>query len=93
MITEKNRYCAQYAAVRGENAMKWKNKGHEFDQAADNYLKNIEKLKRIYVFGAGLIGTNIMLTMQEYGMFAGFIDNDIQKQQDGYKGCRVYSVE
>ena len=73
--------------------MKWKNKGHEFDQAADNYLKNIEKLKRIYVFGAGLIGTNIMLTMQEYGMFAGFIDNDIQKQQDGYKGCRVYSVE
>lgn len=93
MITEKNRYCAQYAAVRGESAMKWKNKGHEFDQAADNYLKNIEKLKRIYVFGAGLIGTNIMLTMQEYGMFAGFIDNDIQKQQDGYKGCRVYSVE
>lgn len=72
--------------------MIWKNKTHELDQAADQLLKNSERWRHIYIFGAGLIGSRIMLTLRKYGIFAGFIDNDVNKQMKGYKGAKVYSL-
>jgi len=73
--------------------MQWKNKTHELDIEADKLLNNSEKFKHIYIFGAGLIGTQIMLTMCKYGILDGFIDNNEQKQKEGYKGYKVYSLE
>lgn len=73
--------------------MKWKNKGHEFDDMAGKLLENQEKFRHIYIFGAGLIGANLIALMQAYGILMGFIDNDVQKQRNGYKGCRVYPLE
>lgn len=73
--------------------MKWKSKGHELDMEAAKLLQSPEKFKHIYIFGAGLIGANLIAVMQAYGILEGFIDNDIQKQQQGYKGIQVYSLE
>ena len=73
--------------------MKWQNKGHEFDQKAEELLKNPEKFRHIYIFGAGLIGADLIPMMQAYGILEGFIDNNIQKQYSGYHGFRVYSIE
>lgn len=75
------------------NKMKWKNKGHEFDIMAGKLLENQEKFRHIYIFGAGLIGANLIALMQAYGILMGFIDNDVQKQRNGYKGFRVYPLE
>lgn len=73
--------------------MKWTNKGHEFDKKAEELLKNPERFRHIYIFGAGLIGADLIPMMQAYGILEGFIDNDIQKQHSGYYGFRVYSIE
>lgn len=73
--------------------MKWNNRGHEFDIVAEKLLQNQEKFRCIYIFGAGLIGANLTAVLQAYGILAGFIDNDIKKQHEGYKGYAVYSFE
>lgn len=73
--------------------MKWKNKTHELDELAGKLLENPEKFDHIYVFGAGLSGSQIMRTIKAYGVFGGFIDNDIHKQEKGYQGQPVYSLE
>ncbi len=73
--------------------MKWKNKAHELDLMADKILEKKDKLKHIYIFGVGQMGFRCMLTLKKYGMLEGFIDNDIHKQQEGYMGYKVYSLE
>ncbi len=73
--------------------MQWTNKTHELDAEADRFLKNSEKYKHIYIFGAGLIGSQIMKTLCTYGILQGFIDNDTTKQKEGYRGFKVYSLE
>ncbi len=73
--------------------MKWQNKGHEFDQKAEELLKNPEKFRHIYIFGAGLIGADLIPMMRAYGILEGFIDNDMQKQRSGYHGFCVHSIE
>lgn len=73
--------------------MQWKNKTHELDLTTEKLLKNPEKYKHIYIFGAGLIGTQIMKTLCAYGILEGFIDNDTTKQKEGYRGFKVHSLE
>jgi len=73
--------------------MKWTNKGHELDKKAEELLKNPEKFRHIYIFGAGLIGADLVSMMRSYGILEGFIDNDIKKQYSGYHGFHVYSIE
>lgn len=77
----------------GELEMKWTNKGHEYDTMAEKLLENQEKYRHIYIFGAGLIGANLIPMMRAYGILEGFIDNDIQKQHSGYHGFPVYFIE
>lgn len=68
--------------------MKWKNKGHEFDEV---YEKICEK-KNFYLFGAGDYGT------QFYGMFkndiniVGFVDNN-KSNKDVKYGLHVYRLK
>lgn len=74
--------------------MKWKNKGHELDNYANNLLQMFHgKQRKIYIFGAGLIGTEIAQVFERYHCFAGYLDNDVQKQAAGKNGSRVISLE
>lgn len=73
--------------------MQWKNKLHELDTVANKLSERQEQLKHIYIFGAGLVGSQVMATLCEYGILAGFIDNDERKQQTGYKGYQVCSLK
>ena len=74
--------------------MKWKNKGHEFDDYAEKLVKRFKsKGEKIYIFGAGILGQNIVYTFEKYGCFAGYIDNDKEKQAQGLNGRSVISFE
>lgn len=61
----------------GEN-MKWKNKGHEFDDFAETIQEVFHK--KIYIFGAGELGKNTGRCVTTFGLLGGFIDNDVKRQ-------------
>lgn len=69
--------------------MKWTNKGEELK------AYKAEKLEQemFYVFGAGDIGRGLYVTLSFFGMFAGFIDNDVQKQKNGFCNQSVHSYQ
>ena len=74
--------------------MKWKNKGHEFDNIAWDIAQNFkDKGKKIYIFGAGLLGEELRAIMEKTGCFAGFIDNNKKKQELGVNGIKVISLQ
>lgn len=56
--------------------MKWKNKGHEFDEL---YI-NICKKKNFYLFGAGDYGLQFLKALKNEISIEGFLDNNIKKQ-------------
>ncbi len=56
--------------------MKWKNKGHEFDEM----YKEIEKKQSFYMFGAGDYGNQFYNIFKDEILFEGYIDNASQKQ-------------
>jgi hypothetical protein len=45
------------------------------------------------IFGCGKIGLDLYPLVREYGLFGGFIDNDTEKQKEGYRGEPVWSVK
>lgn len=69
--------------------MKWINKGGELE------AYNAEQLEqeKFYVFGAGDIGRGLYVTLLHFQMFAGFIDNDVKKQENGFYGQQVHSYQ
>lgn len=69
--------------------MKWKNKGHEFDQV----YENMKKLHKYYLFGAGQYGHQIYEVLNGEINIAGFIDNDSEKQGTYYCQKQVYSLD
>ncbi len=72
--------------------MIWKNKGHELDQkVADLLAQNPQR--KYYIFGAGLLGKELMPVLQAYGCLAAFIDNSIEKQREGVGKIPVISME
>lgn len=71
--------------------MKWKNKGHEFDRTAGEIKDLLRGDRKIYVFGAGILGGGVRQVLKRLGMFAGYIDNDPNKQRSGVDGSRVIS--
>lgn len=74
--------------------MKWKNKGHELDDYANSMIQMFHrKNRKIYIFGAGLIGADIAPVFEKYQCFAGYIDNDKYKQSVGVNGRKVISLE
>lgn len=67
--------------------MRWVNKGHELK----TYRLQQQTAEKFYVFGAGDIGRGLYVTLSHFQMFAGFIDNDVQKQKSGFCGQTVHS--
>ncbi len=56
--------------------MKWKNRGHEYDDAYNNMIAK----KKYYLFGAGDYGTQFLKIFEQEINIIGYIDNDIKKQ-------------
>lgn len=56
------------------------NRGEELNEYKAEKLEH----EKFYVFGAGDIGRGLYVTLSFFGMFAGFIDNDVQKQKNGF---------
>lgn len=74
--------------------MKWKNRGHEFDDRASRYINIFnERNDCIYIFGAGFHGENLALILERYHCFERYIDNDEGKQLEGALGKSVISFK
>lgn len=73
--------------------MKWFNKGKELEFRAENIVKEFRQRKEIYVFGAGILGEEIRVILEKFKVFAGYIDNNINKQKDGWNGACVISFQ
>lgn len=69
--------------------MKWINRGEELNTYKAEKLEH----EKLYVFGAGDIGRGLYVTLSFFRMFAGFIDNDVQKQKNGFCGQPVQSYQ
>ena len=57
------------------------------------FEKNAERYKKIYVFGAGIIGEELYHTFKAYNILGGYVDNSLEKQKCGYLNHKVYSLE
>ena len=55
--------------------MKWKNKGHEYD----NINQEFNKQTQIWIYGAGDNGKSLYQRLSFADCVQGFIDNDINK--------------
>ncbi len=73
--------------------MKWNNKGKEITDAAAHIVEEFKKRKGIYIFGAGILGEEMRLILEEYKIFLKYIDNDLEKQKVGHKSAEVISIE
>lgn len=72
--------------------MKWTNKGHELDSRADKLIERFKLHNKIYIFGAGLLGSDLKIELEYFNCFAGYIDNDVEKQEEGMDGWAVISL-
>ena len=72
--------------------MRWKKKGYEMDEIAEKLVTRFSQIPRIYIFGAGIKGGELAPILHKYGCLEAYIDNDISKQQQGYKNRKVYSL-
>ncbi len=73
--------------------MKWQNKGNELIECGKGYVKIFCAHKNITVFGAGNIGSRLCRTLKAYDIFAGYVDNDVKKQNEGFEGENVFAPE
>lgn len=73
----------------GTSNMKWKNKGHEYD----DLFQTINSKKQFYLFGMGDYGVQFLNMFENEIQIKGFIDNNPSKQGTvlGNKCC--YSIE
>ncbi len=69
--------------------MKWKNRGHEYD---DMYQKISEK-NRFYLFGAGDYGKQFMRIFKSEIQIKGYIDSDISRHGNMIDGKMCNSLE
>lgn len=74
--------------------MKWKCKTHEFDNEAVVIADNLERGDNKYaIFGAGIIGANILPFVEKVGTVELFIDNNENKIHKQYMGREVISLD
>lgn len=69
--------------------MKWKNKGHEFDE----YWEKIKDVESVYLFGAGINGKAIYKAFKNKINIIGFIDNDKTKCGDYIEDKKIDALE
>ena len=68
--------------------MKWKNKGHEYDEV----YKEIEQKKSFYMFGAGDYGKQFLNIFKDEIDIKGYIDNNPQKQGSIINGYKCFAL-
>ena len=73
--------------------MKWKNKGHEIEEYASLLKSRFEENKKIFIFGAGILGKELYWLLKKFDCFGAFIDNSEIKQEKGYIGEQVISLK
>lgn len=73
--------------------MKWKNRGHEIDQYAKNITLIQNSQRRFYIFGAGVLGRELLIVLRAYGCTTAFIDNNAEKQKSKVEGMDVISLD
>ena len=74
--------------------MKWKNRGHEVENEAEQIVESFMRHgKKVFIFGAGQIGRYLEPVLSHYNIFAGYIDNNLQKTVQGINNQKVYSLE
>ena len=71
--------------------MKWKNRGHEFDEIASQIPKSFGH--KIFIFGAGKLGKNTGMCIDALGLLGGFIDNDMKRFGELLWGKSISSLE
>ncbi|WP_044936434.1 radical SAM protein [Pseudobutyrivibrio sp. LB2011] len=59
----------------------------------DQISKYIPKERKVAIFGCGKLGEELYPVLIRYDLFGGFIDNDKGKQESGYLGEKVDSLE
>lgn len=69
--------------------MKWKNKGHEYDEM----YKSIEKKKGFWLFGAGDYGHQFARIFKDEINIIGYIDNDSKKRESIINGMKCVSFD
>lgn len=69
--------------------MKWTRRGHEFD----TYWNEIQEIRSVYLFGAGLIGKSVKYLLQNKLELLGFIDHDENKQGKVIAGLPVLRTD
>lgn len=74
--------------------MKWKNKGHEFDELMETKMRIYNADWGIYLFGAGKFGENSYKQLQKFPFkIKGFIDNDITRQDTQFCELPIISLK
>ena len=72
--------------------MKWNNKWHELDAFAHELVRLfIDNECRCIVYGAGIIGCELLHMLEWFGCFGFFIDNSMKKVHEGVEGKNVVS--
>ena len=72
--------------------MKWKNKGHEYDEI----FANIKNIKKLYLFGAGHDGDMVLNILEKrYNIIPvdGFVDNNANLIGKEKSGKHIFSLE
>lgn len=65
-----------------------------FIESKQNILENYAiHGKSIYIWGAGVLGKELLERVAKYHCVLAFIDSNLEKQQNGYEGKRVISFE
>lgn len=72
--------------------MKWNNRGHELDDYAQSIIEKFTIQKKIFVFGAGILGKILKNRLDDWNCFGGYFDNSYEKQQSGVNGTKVGSL-
>lgn len=73
--------------------MKWQNKGKELEQYGAYVSSVFDAHNGIAIFGAGVIGSRIYRMIRPFNLFSVFIDNNIEKQKNGFENEKVISVK
>jgi hypothetical protein len=55
-------------------------------------LSIFKDIDKIFVFGAGNYGKDLKILLSKYGLFDSYIDNDIEKQRNGFCNENVISL-
>lgn len=73
--------------------MKWRNKGHEYDQIGEMICSLNKKDTTFYIWGAGTFGVSFYELFHNEINIHGYIDSNPEKQGKEIGGVKVYSPD